>query len=256
MMKQRRQVCPKCGHDFSVGNFSRHFNVCNGTYPRLRVDNTYHVTHDGLDCVYCGSTYKNLNALTQHEIRCKKNPNRIAYNNLADYIVNNRKGKTKETCEDIRKASETMSAKYKSGWISPNRGKRHEINYVYGDHNDTEINKWLQYVEFKDVNIPAYDIVSFGKGDKTYNIVGKQQIKINNTIKVLFEHDFVANLYLDGNLQDSNTVHHIDRNPSNNDIHNLLVFKDKSDHARYHASNYAKLFYDSTSHLFTCIVEK
>ena len=40
-------------------------------------------------CKYCGKECKNKKSLVQHEIRCKKNPNRINYdnstNNLAEY---------------------------------------------------------------------------------------------------------------------------------------------------------------------------
>lgn len=34
-----------------------------------------------LFCRYCNKQCKNLNSLKQHELRCKFNPNHLAYNN-------------------------------------------------------------------------------------------------------------------------------------------------------------------------------
>ena len=45
----------------------------NKTNPNL-------ILRDDLFCQYCGKPCKNLNALKQHEIRCKHNPNGNAHN--------------------------------------------------------------------------------------------------------------------------------------------------------------------------------
>lgn len=74
-------------------------------------------------CKYCNKECKNLNSLTQHEIRCKENPNRIKCDNLAIYIRENRKGKTAENCEDIRKQMKTLKEKYENGYVSSSKGR-------------------------------------------------------------------------------------------------------------------------------------
>lgn len=35
-------------------------------------------------CQYCGKECKNTNSLKQHEVRCRENPNRKAFNNLGN----------------------------------------------------------------------------------------------------------------------------------------------------------------------------
>lgn len=74
-------------------------------------------------CQYCGKECKNINSLKQHEVRCKLNPARKSYNNLAVYIEDYRKGKTKDTCKDIQKQAETLKKKYADGFISPVKGR-------------------------------------------------------------------------------------------------------------------------------------
>ena len=74
-------------------------------------------------CQYCGKECHNLNSLKQHECRCKNNPDKKINNNLVNYILENRKGKTKENCEDIAKAAISLKRKYEEGYISPLKGK-------------------------------------------------------------------------------------------------------------------------------------
>ena len=74
-------------------------------------------------CKYCNKECKNLNSLIQHEIRCKENPNRKAYDNFPNYIREHRKGKTKDNCDDVKKQMQTMKMKYENGYVSPMKGK-------------------------------------------------------------------------------------------------------------------------------------
>ena len=68
-------------------------------------------------CIYCGSWFKNLNALAQHEYRCKLNPDRKDFNNLGNYSHFNIKGKTKDNCEQIAKQADVLREMYKNGLI-------------------------------------------------------------------------------------------------------------------------------------------
>ena len=204
-------------------------------------------------CKYCNKLCKNKNSLAQHEIRCKLNPNRRDYNNLSNYILTNRKGKNKDNCQDIAKQVNTLKNRYNVGHRRSDKDKKHIIEYVYQEHNNYEIKKWLEYVDSLTITIPEYQI---NNSKNFYPIIKGRQQKNNSTVRVLFEHDFIANLYLQNTLEDKNTVHHIDKNILNNDIHNLLVFETTADHKRFHNSKDAYLIYDEVSHKFTCEIRK
>ena len=57
----------------------------------------------------------------------------------------------------------------------------------------------------------------------------------------VYEHYLVAEKMLGRELKKGETVHHKDRNRSNNDPSNLMVFKTNADHSRFHKTNIAIL---------------
>lgn len=126
---------------------------------------------------------------------------------------------------------------------------------MHEEHNATEMQKWFNYIESINITIPEYEI-TYNDKQTSYDIIKGGQVRKGTSVTVLYVHDFVANLYLNGNLNPNNTVHHVDKNIKNNDIHNLIVFLDNSHHERYHNSNYAYLIYDEMTHLFTCELVK
>lgn len=207
---------------------------------------------DDLFCEFCGKPCKSLNSLRQHSTRCSKNPNRKDFNKLGDYSTSI-KGKTQYSDERIRKSAQALRDKYANGYISPIKGKPRNIEYIYKEHNDAEINKWLDYISQNTFEIPELDIISHNEG---YEVVAKHQRKVNNTVDLTFAHDCIANILLNGNLAKTNTVHHIDSNRANNEPKNLLVFIDNNNHKRFHNSNYAYLTYDEQTHLFSCELVK
>lgn len=50
----------------------------------------------------------------------------------------------------------------------------------------------------------------------------------------VYEHIVIAEGIIGRSLQDKEVVHHIDKNRSNNNPDNLMIFKTSSDHSRYH----------------------
>ena len=70
-MKRTKLLCEKCGKYISKSNYNRHIQSCNLN------DGHQHVNHAGLDCQYCGLSFKNKRSLAQHECRCYKNPNKV-----------------------------------------------------------------------------------------------------------------------------------------------------------------------------------
>lgn len=201
-------------------------------------------------CKYCGKVCKNKNSLAQHECRCKLNPDRKSFNNLSNYIKDNIKGKTKETSEVIAKQSKSLKQKYASGYINPNKGSHLIITSENEEHNSMEILKWLGYVKSLKLTLPKYETIFHNQG---YKVISKMWSKDGSTIKLTFEHDYLANMLLGGTLQSENTVHHIDRDRSNNSLNNLMVFKSSDAHKRFHFSKKSYLIYDEVTHLFDCI---
>lgn len=110
--------CEYCNKEITTNNYSKHIRShLNGNYELVQKHKSNHISHDGLNCIYCNKEYKNKNSLAQHEIRCKLNPNKIdtskSFNNGNRPAWN--KGLTKETDDRIQKCSETYKINHKLG---------------------------------------------------------------------------------------------------------------------------------------------
>jgi hypothetical protein len=81
--EHKKTACPICGKLFDVANIKKHETSCG----KPKKESTYRVTHEGLNCIFCGKLCKHKNSLAQHELRCKENPERKSFNCLADYII-------------------------------------------------------------------------------------------------------------------------------------------------------------------------
>lgn len=68
-------TCPICGKEITTNNINKHINSHNNNPNYFK--ESYSLSHDGLNCIYCGKECKSRNSLCQHEIRCKLNPNKI-----------------------------------------------------------------------------------------------------------------------------------------------------------------------------------
>ena len=94
-------------------------------------------------------------------------------------------------------------------------------------------------------------------GYKEITLPNGKGTRPNGTV---LEHRYVAELLLGRSLSESETVHHIDCNRSNNSDNNILVFASRSDHARYHKGGVLKdngngtwvSTYDRMSHEHPC----
>lgn len=114
-MKVNYKECPYCGRQLNLSNYQRHVNkhIENPDYVRYHDLKRYKVDHNDLFCKFCGKECKNLNSLTQHEIRCKENPNHININSSNGIYKCNQlglnvwnRGLTKDSDERLRKMSE------------------------------------------------------------------------------------------------------------------------------------------------------
>ena len=96
-MKRNKIVCPDCGQEISKSNFTRHQRR-HKDHPETFEIPKYRITHEGLNCQFCGKTCKNRNSLCNHERQCRQNPNkqeieRVGFNNFGRIAWN--KGLTK-----------------------------------------------------------------------------------------------------------------------------------------------------------------
>lgn len=246
----KKTACKMCGRLFDVANIKRHEESC---ARKLTVQEkiVYRVDHDDLFCKFCNKECRNKNSLTQHELRCRNNPDRKDVDKLSVYITNNRKGKTKENCDEVRRQSEKLRQRYCNGYKSGG-GWAYTycgFTHLHHDHNVDEINKWILYTRSLAVEIDPYEKSFQNNG---YVVVKRGQIVVGNTVKPLYEHNYIANILLNGKLSPTNVVHHINENKQDNSYSNLMVFETASDHKRYHTSKYAYLIYNEETHLFTC----
>ena len=224
----------------AAGDITRH------RVPRASLD------HDDPYCKYCGKERRSKQSLIQHEIRCQQNPDRYDYMKLADFSMANLKGATLETSGIIQKQQDTMNRMKSQGWkhvVTP-----HVTSHVHLNHNQEEIAKWVNYVSTIDIDKSNYTTYPAGKYIAVRNSeLTKQYNQDKGTVTILLEHVHLMRLVLGDCFQPENVVHHIDQNPSNNDVVNLMVFNTKKDHSRFHSSDAAYLIYDGCTHRFQCI---
>lgn len=250
--QHHKAKCKYCGKEVDVACIKKHEKACGDPNSKLNTKKlSVSVNHDDLCCIYCGKEHLTKTSLAQHEIRCPKNPNRKAYNTLAEYSRKYIKGQTKETSEVVAKYAATTSKLYAEGKLEkrPFSFVNDVSEYKHSEHNKEEILKWFSYLDSNTFDIPQYDTVPHNEG---YNVVSKLYTVSGNTVKLYFEHAFLMNIALGGKLSEGNTVHHINRIKNDNSLHNLMVFDTSASHKRYHSSKNSYLTYDENTHLFHC----
>lgn len=242
----RKQICPNCGREIVAPNFKKHYKACiNPNSKTHQKQEQQHVQHDGLDCIYCGKTCKNKKSLAQHEVRCLQNPNRKDVMKLTSYIIENRKGKNKNNCADVQKQVNTVLQKYANGYTSPTKGRKVGFQYLYEEHNQLEIQKWLDYIKTHQEDIPTQFPQSRSYVEGYVWLSGER----------MFLQEYIISKFLNVDCSQY-TIHHINKYRDDNTISNLMIFASGSDHKRYHSSKYAYLTYNSETHVFTCELKK
>lgn len=146
-----------------------------------------------MNCKFCNKECKNLNSLTQHELRCKCNPNRRAFNSLGNYSTTVKKGQTKQTNEVIAKQAETLKQRYANGSIEPASkgksgtflGRRHseESKRLIGEHVSMSRKQGYASGRIK----PAKGV---GRGKYSYIVTPSKTYMLRST------YEFVFALYL------------------------------------------------------------
>ena len=164
-----------------------------------------------------------------------------------------------DQCKNLR----SEQGKYVSSFVHTYRNKTNKFyesydrpfddsNYKHKLHNDEEIQKWINYINTLNINIPKYEK---RQSQDYYVLTNNSNIHIKGT-HFIFEHRYLMNIIFNGQLTNINIVHHIDNNGLNNNLSNLLVFESDKDHKRFHNSKNAYLIYNENTHLFNCLCKK
>lgn len=120
MAKARaKTLCKKCGREISNSNIAKHLKA-HDTNPNLYLGPRFVLTHDGLNCQFCGKECKNRNSLCNHERLCKLNPNRQTNGGFSEfnakrkagYVKSWNKGLTAETDERVRRNGDSVHKYY------------------------------------------------------------------------------------------------------------------------------------------------
>ena len=119
----KQAACSICGKLFDVANLRKHEASCG------KVDRQRHVSHEGLNCEFCGKLCKNKNSLAQHELRCKENPERKDFNNLAAFVA---KESAEARTERYKNCRETLKARIALGEVNYDNNIR--TKYKFGTY--------------------------------------------------------------------------------------------------------------------------
>lgn len=123
-MRRAKVICSICGQQITVNNINKHLRRHEVHPETFEVKQSFKLTHEGLDCQFCGKTCKNRNSLCNHERLCKNNPDKqIIAGGFTQHnqqikdgvkIVWN-KGLTKQIDSRVAQQSKTLTESYKSG---------------------------------------------------------------------------------------------------------------------------------------------
>lgn len=89
--------------------------------------------------------------------------------------------------------------------------------------------------------------------DNGYVRIYMPEHKSSDSNGLIYEHQVVAEQKIGRPLKDEEVVHHVDKNRSNNDPNNLLIFASNSDHAAFHQNGEYILDDEGIAH---CVAKK
>ena len=182
-------ACKYCGNLIRPCNITKHESRHKNN-PKSFKERSFKLTHEGLDCQFCGKTCKNRNSLCNHERLCKENPDR-----QESYLSNQgwSKGLTKETdnrvkhFSDVRKQNLMEHPNKNTGGIRVGSAKKCKYGTYRGfycdsgwelaflvyhlDHNIT-IERNGDYFEYIYTNKTHKYYPDFIIGDTYYEIKG------------------------------------------------------------------------------------
>lgn len=115
-MTRSKQACTICGQLISLSNMSKHLarHERGKTLP-AGAKTKYSLTHEGLNCQFCGKECKSRNSLCNHERLCKQNPEAMKHTGFTVGQQGRQawnKGLTAETDERVAKNTQALKDFY------------------------------------------------------------------------------------------------------------------------------------------------
>ena len=228
--------CQYCGKEFEKQQaYASHTGKCPQNpnrektlkhleYARLCIEGRGDKPKEVYKCKYCGKECNGKNSLIQHEIRCKENTERITIlSNFIKYNEDCRKGirhhphygQTKETCESLRKQSETKQmlkerGEYKGGF----KGCKHSLE----TKEKMRVSAMNYLKQMKDIECPRYNVnsiqyMNFLNEEHGWNL---QHAENGGEIEI-------CGYYVDGYDKEKNIVFEYDEPRHYIDINNSIL---------------------------------
>ena len=176
------------------------------------------------NCQYCGKVCIGKNSLVNHERLCKNNPNRqIIKSNFIKYNEDCRngithhphKGQTKETCDSLKKMSETKRQKFESGEINGSF-----LNHHHSNESKEKMRKSaFEYLKtMKDIKCPRYNVKSIEYINLINDKYGWNLQHAENGGEIE-----ICGFYVDGYDKDLNIVSEYDEPNHYKDVKNSIL---------------------------------
>jgi hypothetical protein len=259
-------ICKYCGKEFENQRaYASHTGKCRSNpnrekslkhleYARSCIEGRNGNQKEIYYCQYCGKECFGKNSLVQHEVRCKNNPEKITIvSNFIKYNEDCRngvkhhphKGQTKETCESIRKQSETKRIQKENGqYICSFKGRKHTLESKE-KMRKSALNYLKNNTEFK---CPRYNKKSIDFIDNLNISMGWNLQHAENGGE--FE---VGGYYIDGYDKNLNIAFEYDEERHYDDVNNSILKKKDLDRQNfiieilkcdfYRYNEYKKYFY-------------
>lgn len=129
MREVAKTQCKLCNQWIANCSIKQHLRShANGNFDtaQKRLDRS-----QNLVCSYCGNVFKNLNSLTQHEIRCKENPN---YTNTIQHLCRGRCLDEDKEAQRRSKLSVVAKSKGLGGYVKGSgRGRKGYYKGIWCD---------------------------------------------------------------------------------------------------------------------------
>lgn len=235
-------TCQYCGKEFEKQqSYASHTGKCKLNpnrekslkhleYARSRIEGRGEKVREIYICKYCGKECVGKNSLVQHEIRCKENPERltITSNFVSNFIKYNEdcrkgirhhphKGQTKETCESLRKMSETrQKQKERCEIVGSFKGHKHSLE----TKEKMRVSAMNYLKEMKNVTCPRYNIRSIQymnllNEERGWNL---QHAENGGEVEI-------CGFYVDGYDKERNIVFEYDEPRHYTDVNNSILYK-------------------------------
>lgn len=235
-------TCQYCGKEFEKQqSYASHTGKCKLNpnrnkslkhleYARSCIEGRGEKIKETYNCRYCGKECIGKNSLVQHEIRCKENPERLimATNSVSNFIKYNEdcrkgirhhphKGQTKDTCESLRKQSETKQVMKTNGeYIGGFKGCKHTSE----TKEKMRVSAMNYLKEMKNVTCPRYNVnsiqyMNFLNEERGWNL---QHAENGGEVEI-------CGYYVDGYDKEQNIVFEYDEPRHYVDINNSILYE-------------------------------